>query len=66
MLIALALRLVGVRLFCTDVGLDRLNTEVALDPQRCDPRFKNLLHRVGLPELQLADLGAGSAQNGRN
>ena len=34
----------------TDIGLDRLNMEYLLDPIRSDPRFKDLLRRVGLPE----------------
>ena len=34
----------------TDLGLERLNMEYLLDPIRSDPRFKDLLHRVGLPE----------------
>ena len=31
-----------------DVGLV-LNTEFLLDPVRTDPRFKDLVHRIGLP-----------------
>ena len=34
----------------TDLGLERLNMEYLLDPIRSDPRFKDLLRRVGLPE----------------
>jgi len=34
----------------TDLGLERLNIDYLLDPIRSDPRFKDLLHRVGLPE----------------
>jgi TolB-like protein/DNA-binding winged helix-turn-helix (wHTH) protein/Tfp pilus assembly protein PilF len=33
----------------TDLGLQRLNTEFLLDPLRSDPRFKDLVRRVGLP-----------------
>jgi len=32
----------------TDLGLERLNTEFLLDPLRSDPRFKDLVRRVGL------------------
>jgi tetratricopeptide (TPR) repeat protein len=35
----------------TDLGLDRLNTEFLLDPIRSDPRFKDLVRRVGLPQV---------------
>ena len=34
----------------TDLGLERLNTEFLLDPLRSDPRFKDLVRRVGLPQ----------------
>jgi TolB-like protein/Tfp pilus assembly protein PilF len=34
----------------TDLNLERLNMEFLLDPIRSDPRFKDLLRRVGLPE----------------
>lgn len=33
----------------TDLGLERLNMEFLLDPLRSDPRFKDLVRRVGLP-----------------
>jgi hypothetical protein len=33
----------------TDLGLERLNTEFLLEPLRSDPRFKDLLRRMGLP-----------------
>ena len=33
----------------TDLGLERLNMEYLLDPLRSDPRFKDLVRRVGLP-----------------
>ena len=55
-----------IGMFSTDIGLDRLNTEAVFDPLRSDPRFKNLLHRVGLPELQLTDLEANNTQNSHN
>ena len=35
----------------TDIGLDRLDTEFLLDPLRSDPRFKDLVRRVGLPPV---------------
>jgi tetratricopeptide (TPR) repeat protein len=34
----------------TDLGLYRLNMEFLLDPIRSDPRFKDLVRRVGLPQ----------------
>jgi eukaryotic-like serine/threonine-protein kinase len=37
----------------TDVGLEVLNAEFTLDPLRSDPRFKDLLGRIGLPDVQL-------------
>lgn len=40
----------NVEIASTDLGLERLNMEYLLDPVRSDPRFKDLVHRVGLPE----------------
>jgi len=34
----------------SDLHLERLNLEYLLDPIRSDPRFKDLVRRVGLPE----------------
>jgi TolB-like protein/DNA-binding winged helix-turn-helix (wHTH) protein/Tfp pilus assembly protein PilF len=34
----------------TDLGLERLNREFLLDPLRADPRFKDLVRRIGLPQ----------------
>ena len=39
----------------TDLGLQFLNTEVLLDPLHSDPRFKDLIRRVGLPDVHLND-----------
>jgi TolB-like protein/DNA-binding winged helix-turn-helix (wHTH) protein/tetratricopeptide (TPR) repeat protein len=35
----------------TDLGLERLNIEFLLDPLRSDPRFKDLVRRIGLPPV---------------
>jgi tetratricopeptide (TPR) repeat protein len=39
-----------LELSSTDLGLERLNMEFLLDPIRPDPRFKDLVRRVGLPQ----------------
>jgi tetratricopeptide (TPR) repeat protein len=41
-----------------DLGLRRLNMEFLLEPLRSDPRFKDLVRRVGLPQVQLDESGA--------
>ena len=43
----------------TGLGLEWLNTEVLLDPLRSDPRFQNLIRRVGLPEVEVDGSGGG-------
>ena len=41
----------------SDLGLERLNMEWLLDPLRSDPRFKDLVRRVGLPQVQIDESG---------
>jgi TolB-like protein/Tfp pilus assembly protein PilF len=41
-----------------DLGLERLNMEYLLDPLRSDPRFKDLVRRVGLPQVQIDEPGS--------
>jgi eukaryotic-like serine/threonine-protein kinase len=55
-----------VGMVSTDLGLEMLNAEFFFDPLRSDARFKDLLRRVGLPELQLNIAIASSQQNGPN
>lgn len=40
-----------------DLGLERLNMEYLLDPLRSDPRFKDLVRRVGLPQVRIDESG---------
>lgn len=42
-----------------DLGLEHLNMEYLLDPLRSDPRFKDLVRRVGLPQVQIDESGGG-------
>ena len=45
------------RFAAADLGLERLNMEYLLDPLRSDPRFKDLVRRVGLPEVRIVQSG---------
>ena len=45
------------RFAASDLGLERLNMEYLLDPLRSDPRFKDLVRRVGLPQVQIDESG---------
>jgi TolB-like protein/tetratricopeptide (TPR) repeat protein len=45
-----------------DWGLESLNNDFLLIPLRSDPRFKDLLRRVGLPEIPVGNSVASSQQ----
>jgi len=47
------------RFGAADLGLEHLNMEYLLDPLRSDPRFKDLVRRVGLPQVQIDESGGG-------
>jgi eukaryotic-like serine/threonine-protein kinase len=46
----------------TDLGLSSLNIDFLLSPLRSDPRFKDLLRRVGLPEVSVGNSVASDRQ----
>ena len=46
----------------TDFGLEKLNTDFLLNPLRSDPRFKDLVRRVGLPEIPVGNSVARGQQ----
>jgi len=46
----------------TDVGLERLNNDFLLNPLRSDPRFRDLVRRVGLPEISVDNSVVSSQQ----
>ena len=49
-----------------DDPLGWISEDQLLEPLRSDPRFKDLLHRIGLPGLQVEESGASGQQNGHN
>src|SRR5215469_184117 len=51
-----------IEIASTDVGLEMLNTDFLLNPLRSDPRFKDLLTRVGLPEIPVSNSVASGRQ----
>jgi serine/threonine protein kinase/tetratricopeptide (TPR) repeat protein len=48
----------------TDVGLEALNADFLLNPLRSDPRFKDLVRRIGLPEIPVGNSAVSSQQTG--
>jgi hypothetical protein len=48
----------------TDVGLESLRNDFLLDSLHSDPRFKDLVRRVGLPEIPVGNSAATSEQKG--
>jgi TolB-like protein/DNA-binding winged helix-turn-helix (wHTH) protein len=51
-----------IEIASTDVGLEMLNTDFLLNPLRSDPRFKDLLGRVGLPDIPVSNSVASGRQ----
>jgi TolB-like protein/DNA-binding winged helix-turn-helix (wHTH) protein/Tfp pilus assembly protein PilF len=50
----------------TDDPLGWISEDQLLEPLRSDPRFKDLLRRMGLPELHINESRASGRENGQN